>query len=164
MSYVFIGLGSNLGNRKENLRLAISKIENTFRIIKKSFIYETKPFQVNEFQPNYFNQVIKVHSGNYNPYEFLDKLMLFEKQLGRVRVKTNESRIIDLDLLMYGDEIIESKKLVIPHPRMHERGFVIFPLLDIDEKLVHPSTRVPFMDIALKLGKSGMKKVITGSS
>ena len=159
MSYVFIGLGSNLGNRKENLRLAISKIENTFSVIKKSFIYETKPFQVNEFQPNYFNQVIKVHSGNYNPYEFLDKLMLFEKELGRVRVRTNESRIIDLDLLMYGDEIIESKKLVIPHPRMHERGFVIFPLLDIDEKLFHPATRVSFMDIALKLGESGITKL-----
>tara|TARA_B100000700_G_C14688491_1_gene688766 strand:- start:220 stop:714 length:495 start_codon:yes stop_codon:yes gene_type:complete len=164
MSYVFIGLGSNLGNRKENLRLAISKIENTFRIIKKSFIYETKPFQVNDFQPNYFNQVIKVHSGNYNPYEFLDKLMLFEKELGRIRVRTNESRIIDLDLLMYGDEIIESKKLTIPHPRIHERAFVVFPLLDIDEKLVHPVTRVSFMDISLELGDSGIKKVITGSS
>ena len=159
MSYVFIGLGSNLGNRKENLRLAILKIENTFRIIKKSFIYETKPFQVNEFQPNYFNQVIKVHSGSYNPYEFLDKLMFFEKELGRVRLRTNESRIIDLDLLLYGDEIIESKKLVIPHPRMHERAFVIFPLLDIDEKLAHPATRVSFMDIALKLGESGIKKL-----
>ncbi|MBC63396.1 MAG: 2-amino-4-hydroxy-6-hydroxymethyldihydropteridine diphosphokinase [Chloroflexi bacterium] len=164
MSYVFIGLGSNLGNRKENLRLAISKIENTFRIIKKSFIYETKPFQVNDFQPNYFNQVIKVHSGSYNPYEFLDKLMLFEKELGRIRVRTNESRIIDLDLLMYGDEIIESKKLTIPHPRIHERAFVVFPLLDIDEKLVHPVTRVSFMDISLELGDSGIKKVITGSS
>ena len=164
MSYVFIGLGSNLGNRKENLRLAISKIENTFRIIKKSFIYETKPFQVNDFQPNYYNQVLKVHSGSYNPYEFLDKLMLFEKELGRIRVRTNESRIIDLDLLIYGDKILKSKKLVIPHPRIHERAFVVFPLLDIDEKLVHPVTRVSFMDISLELGDSGIKKVITGSS
>ena len=64
-----------------------------------------------------------------------------------------------MDLLLYGDEIIESKKLVIPHPRMHERAFVVFPLLDIDEKLVHPATRVSFMDIALKLGESGIKKL-----
>jgi len=164
MSYVYIGLGSNLGDREENLRLAVSKIENTFRIIKKSFIYETKPFQVNDFQPNYYNQVLKVHSGSYNPYEFLDKLMLFEKELGRIRVRTNESRIIDLDLLIYGDKILKSKKLVIPHPRIHERAFVVFPLLDIDEKLVHPVTKVSFMDISLKLGKSDIKKVIIGSS
>ncbi len=90
--------------------------------------------------------------------------MLFEKELGRIRVRTNESRIIDLDLLIYGDKILKSKKLVIPHPRIHERAFVVFPLLDIDEKLVHPVTKVSFMDISLKLGKSDIKKVIIGSS
>jgi len=159
MSFVYIGLGSNLGDREENLRLAVSKIEKTFRVIKKSFIYETKPFQVNEFQNNYINQVIKVHSGGCNPFYFLDKLMSYEKELGRVRLRANESRIIDLDLLLYDHEVIESKKLTLPHPRMHERAFVIFPLLDIDKKLVHPVTKVSFFDISLKLGKSDIKKL-----
>ena len=159
MSFVYIGLGSNLGNREENLKFALDKIQTTFNIISKSFIYETKPFNVNEPQPNYLNQVIKVCSNGYNPISLLDKLLLYEEELGRVRLKKNESRIIDLDLLLYGDEIVNSKNLIVPHPRIHERPFVVFPLLDIDKELFHPTKQISFLEISLRLGSAGIKKL-----
>ena len=89
-------------------------------------------------QPNFVNAVIKIHS-DLNPYQLLDKLLKIENIAGRIRVGKNGPRILDLDILLFNDLILNGKNLTIPHPRMHERLFVLMPLKDIDENIVIPN-------------------------
>ena len=139
MNNIFIALGSNLENPKEQVKngiLSIKKI-NGIKILSESNLYETPPVGILD-QPNFVNAVIKIHS-NLNPYKLLDKLLKIENIAGRIRVGKNEPRILDLDILLFNDLILNGKNLTIPHPRMHERLFVLMPLKDIDENIVIPN-------------------------
>ncbi len=134
---VFISLGSNLGNRAENLKRAIHDIElNVGSIFRLSSVYETKPWGNND-QPDFLNQVIWVHSEEA-PENCLQSLSAIEGQMGRQRTGKWGERIIDLDLLYVDDHIIQSENLILPHPGIALRRFVLIPLVEIDPHFIHP--------------------------
>lgn len=130
---VYIALGSNLGDRYHYLseaRHRINQLPKT-QILRSSDIYETEPAN-NEPQPMYLNQVVAVKTA-LEPVALLDHLLSIEAQLGRVRDPENQnaSRTIDLDIILFGDRIINHPRLQVPHPRMHQRDFVLKPLADV---------------------------------
>ena len=134
---VYIGLGSNLGDRKVNLIGAIELISRRIGIIlKQSSVYETKAWGITT-QPNFLNQVILV-STKLSAQECLNNLAQIEQELGRVRTEKWGPRSIDLDLLYYDQEIIETLNLIVPHPGIADRKFVLIPLAEIAPDFVHP--------------------------
>ena len=127
----YIGIGSNLGDRQENIKDAIQKIRETKGIEVKilSNIYETEPVG-GPPQFKYLNGVIEIDTG-LEARQLLLALQKIEKQLGRIRTIKNGTRTIDLDILMYGEKKVDEPDLKIPHPRMHEREFVQRPLREL---------------------------------
>jgi len=134
----FIGLGSNLGEREAMIRLALedlSRLPDT-RLQRASSLYDTEP--VGEVdQPNFLNAVAQLDTG-LSARQLLWNLHLIEKRLGRVRTQRWGPRTIDLDLLLYGDEVIEESDLRVPHAELAVRSFVLVPLVELDPLLVHP--------------------------
>jgi len=128
----YIGIGSNLGNRQENIDKAVSYLEASkdIELIRKSSMYETEPEGAPLGQGKYLNGVIEIKTG-FIPLDLLRLLNEIEAKLGRKRLIKNGPRTIDLDILLYGDLKIEEKDLIIPHPRMHRRDFVLRPLREI---------------------------------
>lgn len=131
MAVVFIGIGSNLGDRLENINRAIFYLRNSrdIRVEKVSSLLESKSYLVPG--PDYLNGVIKITT-ELKPEDLLAVLQKIEKKLGRKRPFKNAPRTIDLDILLYGDKVVEQPNLKIPHPRMSEREFVMKPLLEIE--------------------------------
>ncbi|MCM8823791.1 MAG: 2-amino-4-hydroxy-6-hydroxymethyldihydropteridine diphosphokinase [Candidatus Omnitrophica bacterium] len=135
MFTVFIGIGSNLGDRLKNIEEAINYLRSTEGVIveKVSSLIETEPVG-GPPQGKYLNGVIKIKT-SISPHKLLEILNTIEYRLGRKRGVINGPRTLDLDILLYGDLIIQDKDLTIPHPRMWEREFVIKPLLEIEPDL-----------------------------
>jgi len=133
---VYIALGTNLGDREENLKLARSALQPTIQISKLSSIYETAPWGVLD-QPDFFNQVL-IGQTKLEPQNLLSFLKELEEKLGRVPGKRYGPRLIDLDILFYDELVLENDKLVIPHPRIEERAFVLVPLAELSPELIHP--------------------------
>ena len=132
MVICYLGVGSNLGQRRKNIKLAVKSIkalQNT-KIIKVSKLLESLPSGGPAGQPNYLNAVLKI-STNLSPLNLLKKLKNIENKLGRVKTVRFGPRVIDLDILLYGDRIIRNQFLTIPHPRMFGRDFVIKPLIEV---------------------------------
>jgi 2-amino-4-hydroxy-6-hydroxymethyldihydropteridine diphosphokinase len=132
MAICYLGLGTNLGNRRRNLKLAaklIGTLRDT-RIIKESRFFEFSPVGGPVGQNNYLNAALKIQT-RFSPLNLLNKLKGIEKELGRVKGVRFGPRPIDLDILLYGDKTIKSKRLTIPHPRMFKRDFVIEPLKEL---------------------------------
>jgi len=132
---VFLSLGSNVGNREANLRAAIERL----RVLRVSRIYETEPVDYTE-QPWFLNLVVEIET-ELSPFELLAATARIEQELGRVRTIAKGPRTIDIDILFYGDAVIDEPTLQIPHPRMAERRFVLAPLADLAPDLRHPLTR-----------------------
>lgn len=126
---IYLSLGSNLGNREEYLEKALEFLGEKCIIVKRSSIIETKPVGFLD-QPDFLNMCVAVET-SLNPYGLLDFCLSVEKKLGRKRTIKNGPRVIDVDILLYNDLKINSEKLVIPHPRMYEREFVMKPLNEI---------------------------------
>lgn len=146
---VHLLLGSNLNNKISNLEIAVDQIEDQLgNIISKSSIYRSPPWGVNEVQNEYFNQAIKLQT-YLNATEILKRIQKIEKSMGRTRTKPNESRIIDIDILLWGAEMIQEKNLQIPHPRLHLRKFALLPLAEIDSGLIHPVLRTTIKELIL---------------
>ena len=141
---VYIGLGSNLGDCVENLQSAISSIAQLSDFLVSSSVYVSSAAGFTT-QPKFFNAACRIGT-TLNPFELLHALLGIENQLGRSRTFVNSPRRIDLDILLWGDLRIEAPHLKIPHPRLHERGFALAPLLEIDPSLVHPSYAVALKD------------------
>ena len=150
METVFIALGSNLGNRGENLRKAIDALAPHVTVQKKSSIYESVPRGVGP-QPLYLNMVVAGETPLL-PHQLLGKLKAIEAALGRADDTHNQPRPIDLDIIFYGDTVIETPELTIPHPRMHERAFVVAPLAYIAPLVIHPKMNVSVADLEDRLG------------
>jgi 2-amino-4-hydroxy-6-hydroxymethyldihydropteridine diphosphokinase len=142
MAIAYLCLGSNLGNREELLRFAILEIEMVVGfVIKKSLVYETEPWGL-EANENFLNQVLAINT-LLTPEALLNKCLEIEKKLGRVRnAVIYESRKIDIDILFYGNEIINSENLIVPHPRIASRRFVLEPLNEIACDFIHPVLKV----------------------
>ena len=132
MAIAFIAFGSNKGNRKKYINEAVKLISEIdgVRILKVSSIIESKPVGF-LFQRDFLNGVLKIQA-EITPFVLLENLQKIEQKLKRKRLIKNGPRTIDLDILLYGNLVVKSKKLVLPHPRMLERGFVIKPLLELE--------------------------------
>lgn len=134
---VFLGLGSNIGDRAGNIRAAADLIsKNIGKIAKKSHLYETQPWGNTE-QDLYINQVIMINTTS-DPRDLLDKISKIERELGRERSEKWGPRSLDIDILFYGKRVIRDKGLEIPHPELHKRGFVLVPMMEIAPDLEHP--------------------------
>ena len=133
---VFLGLGSNLGNRQSNLDRALDLLSQRLRVGQVSSVYDTEPVgDIN--QPRFLNLVCEVYT-KLAPKELLALAKGIELKLGRAANKSNAPRPIDIDILFYGDQTTSTPELVIPHPRLTERAFVLVPLAEIAPDLVHP--------------------------
>jgi 2-amino-4-hydroxy-6-hydroxymethyldihydropteridine diphosphokinase len=132
MTVCYLGVGSNLGNRRKNIAQAmqkISKLKDT-RIIKMSKVIQTQPMGGPSNQGKFLNAALKIQT-KIPPLKLLQALKKIERDLGRTKTVRYGPRVIDLDILFYGDKIINRKNLTIPHPRIFEREFVIRPLSEI---------------------------------
>ncbi len=137
INQVYLGLGSNLGDRQENLAIARERIsENIGEIVSQSGIYETAAWGLKE-QDDFLNQVICLTT-KYKPSALLAKILAVEQSMGRIREVKWGARTIDIDILYYNDAIIKLDNLTIPHPFIQERRFVMVPLAEIAPEFVHP--------------------------
>ncbi|MBD3638792.1 MAG: 2-amino-4-hydroxy-6-hydroxymethyldihydropteridine diphosphokinase [Crocinitomicaceae bacterium] len=135
----YIGLGSNLGDSKELIKKAYKQVQDRIgKILRQSSFYESEPWGF-EADNNFVNSVISCES-DHEPQWVMQELLAIENDLGRVRSdnKNYESRKIDLDIVAIGDEVLKTNRLVIPHPQMHLRAFVLIPLQEIEPEWRHP--------------------------
>jgi 2-amino-4-hydroxy-6-hydroxymethyldihydropteridine diphosphokinase len=140
---VYLGIGTNLGDREKNLNGALILIrEHIGRIEKVSSVYKTEPWGFSS-ENDFLNIVARVNT-RLKPSGLLGRILMIEAKMGRLRNDQKySSRLIDIDILLFGEKLLETKALVVPHPRLHERRFVLVPLNEIAADLIHP-----------KLGKS----------
>lgn len=138
LSPAYIAIGSNLSNPLNQVLCALDEIERIPKseVIKKSSCYLSAPLGYKD-QPDYINAVVLIET-KLSPHQLLSELQFLEKLHKRERSFLNAPRTLDLDILLYGDIEISAPELTIPHPRMHERAFVIFPLLEINENISIP--------------------------
>jgi 2-amino-4-hydroxy-6-hydroxymethyldihydropteridine diphosphokinase len=148
----YIGLGSNLGDRAGNLLMGIrGMLDLGLEVMRLSRIYETEPVETFA-QPAFLNMVVQLQ-GNMlpTPEEVMERLLQVEHSLGRTRNLTKGPRIIDLDLLLYNDETRNTQFLTLPHPRMHQRRFVLEPLAELAAQLVHPTLNKTISELLASL-------------
>lgn len=133
---VYLSLGSNLGDRGLNLGLAIERLGELGEVVAASSFYETEPVEF-AAQPWFLNCAIKLHTEK-TAGQLMAGILEAEQQMGRRRIEKKGPRIIDIDILLFGDSIVETKDLTIPHPAMHDRRFVLEPLAEIAPEVRHP--------------------------
>ncbi len=145
----YIGLGSNLGDKKANCRKAIALLAKNNRVVRASSLYCTEPVGFAE-QDDFVNAVVELET-SLSPKALLDQCLAIEKELGRVRTIHWGPRTIDVDILFYGDVIIDAPELIIPHPQLHTRRFVLAPLCELAPQAVHPKLRKTAAELLLDL-------------
>ena len=151
---VYIALGTNLGDRLANLRTAIQSMPPEVKVLAESHVYETPPWGY-EDQPAFLNMVIKAET-KLEPEPLLKYLKQLEVELGREQNIRWGPRLIDLDILFYDDLVLASPPLVIPHPRLHERAFVLVPLADVAPDLIHPVLKQSVRDLLVAIEAQGI--------
>jgi len=155
----FLSLGSNLGDKRDNLLRALDALkEARVKVLGASSVYHTQPVG-DTTQPWFFNQVIEVDTG-LSPNELLALAKKVERNLGRRRARKSGPRTIDIDILLAGDRIIVTTRLVIPHPRMAERNFVLIPLKEIAPQAVHPVLGVDVEELSCRSGDRSLVRKI----
>ena len=151
---VYIALGANLGDRRANMAEALRLLPPEATVEAVSALYESEP-QPPAPPPSYYNAAARIWTA-LPPHELLRHLKTIERQLGRTDTTHWAPRPIDLDIALYDDLVLDDAELVIPHPRLHERAFVLQPLLDLDSELVHPRLGVT---LAALLHEGGLVRV-----
>ncbi|MGB2691444.1 MAG: 2-amino-4-hydroxy-6-hydroxymethyldihydropteridine diphosphokinase [Thermodesulfobacteriota bacterium] len=136
MNNVFISIGSNLGDKIGNCRVAVEELAKFSKVNKLSSLYETEPVG-KEDQPNFINTAVEIET-NLSAQELLIYLKSIEEKMGRVRTEKWGPRTIDLDIIFYGELVIKNDDLAIPHPRAHLRRFVLEPICEIAPNYIHP--------------------------
>ena len=154
---IYVALGSNLGNRQANLAMALRMFEPLARVDAVSALYESPP-QAPAPPPAYLNAACRIVTG-LSPDSLLRHLKRIEYQIGRRPGERWAPRPIDLDIALYDDRVLEDGDLVVPHPRILERAFVLRPLLDLDPDLTHPATGQRLADVLARLGTDGLEEV-----
>jgi 2-amino-4-hydroxy-6-hydroxymethyldihydropteridine diphosphokinase len=154
---VYLALGTNLGNRLANLRTALSALPPQMTVVAKSRIYETPPWGYTE-QDAFLNQVVKAET-YLEPQPLLKHIKRLETALGRAPTFPNGPRLIDIDILFYDDLVLDTPSLVIPHPRLHERAFVLVPLNDIAPELTHPALKKTVRELLAGANRNGITQV-----
>ena len=153
---VYLALGSNMGDRLGNLKSVIANLAPQMNLKAKSPVYETLPWGYAN-QDAFLNQVVKAET-YMDPPALLKHLKRLEKALGRAPTFENGPRVIDVDILFFDSEVINTPPLVIPHPRLHERAFVLVPLADIAADFVHPVLKRTVSDLLAGVDRSGVKE------
>ncbi len=148
---VYLALGSNVGNRLANLKNAVNNLTPQLNVKKKSPVYETPPWGFKE-QEAFLNQVVMAET-YLEPETLLGHLKRLETALGRETSFQNGPRLIDMDILFFDDMVIDSPSLVIPHPRLPQRAFVLVPLNDISPNLFHPLLGKPVREMLLDVDR-----------
>ena len=156
---IYLALGTNLGDRSANLKQAIAALTPQMEVKAKSPVYETPPWGF-EDQPKFLNQVIKATT-YLDPEPLLKHLKRLEVALGRKESFLNGPRLIDIDLLFYNNLVVDKPSLVIPHPRLHERGFVLLPLMDLAPDLVHPVKKKSVREMLALCNVEGIEKFVS---
>ena len=150
LQIVYLLLGSNLGNRKEILNKAIELLNQKVGVvILQSKDYETKPWGVTD-QPDFLNLAVAIHT-RLKPLEILEQTQSIENQLGRVRKEKWGARLIDIDIIFYGEEIINLPDLKVPHPLMQDRDFALNPLAEIAPNFLHPALKKTVLELLMAL-------------
>jgi 2-amino-4-hydroxy-6-hydroxymethyldihydropteridine diphosphokinase len=140
LTVVYLGLGSNVGNREANIQQALEQLQvDDLRLLRLSSLYETEPMGLRE-QPWFLNQVAEFTT-EFSPLQLLQRIQAVEIALGRKREIVNGPRTIDIDIVLFGNVIMNTAELTIPHPRYRERRFVLEPLLELNPALKDPETR-----------------------
>jgi 2-amino-4-hydroxy-6-hydroxymethyldihydropteridine diphosphokinase len=157
MVKAFVGLGSNLGKRKKNIDNSIRLLaqKRGVELIERASYYETEP--VGPVQPWFINTAIRIETDS-SPKEILATCKEIEKRIGRVDSLKWGPRLVDLDLLLVNECVIKENNLILPHPQMENRRFVLLPLLELDPDLVHPNLNVPLQELLPQTDED--KKVI----
>lgn len=154
---VYLGLGSNLGDRTTNLRAAAAALSPQVTVLRSSAVYETEPWGYQD-QPAFLNQVLEAETA-LAPLDLLAHLKQIEITLGRAPSFRYGPRLIDLDILFYGDQVIELPGLTIPHPRLAERAFVLVPLAELAPNLIHPLSGKTIRELAAAIPLTGVNKI-----
>lgn len=149
MATVYLGLGTNLGDRLANLKAAVSALEAAATIETLSRVYETAPLYVTD-QPAFLNMAVRAAT-SLAPADLLQRLKAIENELGRVGSVRYGPRLIDIDILLYDDQMIDTGDLVVPHPRLPERRFALAPLADIAAETRHPALGRSIADLLAAL-------------
>lgn len=154
----FLSLGSNLGDRAENLRTAIGQLEAAGRLVARSAMYETQPVDVPN-QPWFLNCVVAVET-ELGPRELLNLALRIEAAMGRLRMREKGARNIDIDVVLFGDLVIDEPGLRIPHRAMHQRRFVLEPLVEIAPEVRHPEIGKSMRELLAELPAGPMVRRI----
>ncbi len=156
MATVYLGLGSNLGDRRHNISKALDLLSKALRLHKISSIYETEPVGFSN-QPKFLNAVCEMKT-NLSPLQLLTFIKGIETKSGRKPSFKNAPRIIDIDILLYNNKIVNTPVLTIPHPALVERAFVLIPLAEIRPELKHPKEKKPVSELLDAVsGKEGVQ-------
>jgi len=152
MTVVFLGLGSNIGEKEDNIRKALRLLSEVGQVKKTSSLYLTEPVGIAE-QDWFLNCAVQIET-DMGPQKLLPALKTIERKLGRIKTVKNGPRTIDIDILFYGDRIVKTKHLVIPHPLLQHRLFVLQPMMDLAPSYVHPLLKKSIQDLYTNHPKS----------
>jgi 2-amino-4-hydroxy-6-hydroxymethyldihydropteridine diphosphokinase len=148
---VYLSLGSNVGDRAVQLGDAVTRLRAVGRIVAESSVYETEPVEFTE-QPWFLNCAVALETSK-TPQQLMSAILKIEEDMGRKRMQKKGPRTIDIDILLFGDTIIKSKELTIPHPAMHQRHFVLEPLAEIAPEVTHPALKKTIRELRDALAK-----------
>ena len=158
MKTVYLSIGSNVGERDSHLARALERLASEdMRVLRTSGVYETEPRDVPD-QPWFLNQVAEIETSLF-PRQLLGRLQKIERLLGRVPTRPKGPRSIDIDILLYGDVIVSTPGLEIPHPRLPDRRFVLEPLAELAPQLRHPRTRQTVMEMLAQVRHQKVQKI-----
>lgn len=153
--HLFLAIGSNLGDRQHNLHSALQAVRRIAEVEKVSSIYETEPWGYTD-QPAFLNQVLAATT-LLSPFEVLNSIKSMEGEIGRTPTFRYGPRVIDIDILLYDDLIMDEDRLILPHPRMTERAFVMVPLEEIAPQHIHPVFQQTIHDLLQNLDTGSVK-------
>ena len=159
VSNIFLSLGSNLDNRLQNLNHAVQELNSrNIRVAACSAVYETSPVECENNSPAFLNAVAKVET-ELPPDKLIKTILDIEKKIGRKRSTKNAPRIIDIDVILCGNIISDDENIIIPHPRMHERLFVLSPLREIAANAIHPILKKSINELYIIAKKTSSEKI-----